>query len=630
MSLKILIDNILYDVINYKNNKVVAVNLFNFDGEYKIIKDVLIIDWANNITHFYIKNNINIYEHYNFEYFDLDYYNEKYGFFLNWNNCFEHWIIEGRPLNFEYNIFLYILDDDKILKIYKKYNSNYLVINNIFIKYIKNINLYTIEEKIFYEITINDTLYLINNNYKYLSTKYFKKDKNYFMIDGNYLINLQIPKNFDWKFYRLNVDDLNFDNCNSIYDAYEHYLIYDNEYLNKCILQTKNKTYNIILNITDEQIYGIHDKKIEFLKINNNILCVKWYDELEIITYAKYENTYFEVNINLENVIKTNYVYIISNLSGGGSLKYLKDIEKMYNNNTYIYIRSDKELNDYDYVKNSILFVQHLFFTDIQIKNILKIAKKYDLKIIITVHDYSWYSDTIMYDFKEIETMSWHSNYLKNINIHTEIIELFNDAFLIIAPSIFMYNLYLKWFNLQNIILSYHIDILLDHKSINYKTCDDKIINIGIMTELTKCKGLDFINHLKNNYVYFDNVKINFITINYKYEDFYKKIENLNIHGLINLNMYAETYCYFLSLAINSGLPFLYNNFGAFKERITHKRKHYFKCFNDENEVNNYTKLNIIFEKYICFIINIKQNTKNIKEYIENNNNNNIYDKLFA
>ena len=45
-------------------------------------------------------------------------------------------------------------------------------------------------------------------------------------------------------------------------------------------------------------------------------------------------------------------------------------------------------------------------------------------------------------------------------------------------------------------------------------------------------------------------------------------IKNNKIHALLYLNKYGETWCYSLSKAIKTGLPILYNNLGAFKERL--------------------------------------------------------------
>ncbi len=52
-----------------------------------------------------------------------------------------------------------------------------------------------------------------------------------------------------------------------------------------------------------------------------------------------------------------------------------------------------------------------------------------------------------------------------------------------------------------------------------------------------------------------------------------------------------------------SGLPILYNNIGAFKERIP-KREHYFIVYDDENLMNDIEKLYLIFENMINYIIN--------------------------
>ena len=85
----------------------------------------------------------------------------------------------------------------------------------------------------------------------------------------------------------------------------------------------------------------------------------------------------------------------------------------------------------------------------------------------------------------------------------------------------------------------------------------------------------------------------------YNESNWYDEMIKHNFHCLLHLNKYGETYSYTLSKSINSGLPILYNNIGAFKERIPNIKdkdiKHYIKVIDQEDEYDN---TDILFTKF--------------------------------
>jgi hypothetical protein len=113
-----------------------------------------------------------------------------------------------------------------------------------------------------------------------------------------------------------------------------------------------------------------------------------------------------------------------------------------------------------------------------------------------------------------------------------------------------------------------------------------------------------------NKYKTYKTYKINWLIsgVNiprYKEIEFYDFVKTYNIHALTFLNKWAETWCYTLTKAINSGLPIIYNNFGAFKERIITK-EHYFKVYETENEIVDTAAENVLyntFEKLLEYVI---------------------------
>ena len=193
--------------------------------------------------------------------------------------------------------------------------------------------------------------------------------------------------------------------------------------------------------------------------------------------------------------------------------------------------------------------------------------------------------------------------------------------------------LYSKYFNNYNFKLVYHNDYKVNNSNIYIPIILNNTINIGFLNDYNVYKGKEKINLLANKYKVYKNYKINFYIkdVNipaYNPSEFTDYIKKYNLHCLTLLNKWAETYCYALTLFINSGLPILYNNFGALKERIDNK-PHYFKVYDNESEYNNNIKLFSVFENLLNYIIN----NQNINE-ITNDTSceiiyNNFYDYLF-
>ena len=128
------------------------------------------------------------------------------------------------------------------------------------------------------------------------------------------------------------------------------------------------------------------------------------------------------------------------------------------------------------------------------------------------------------------------------------------------------------------------------------------------MQAFSNYKGKEFVELLQTRYKKYKKYTINFY-INgqnmpkYEISDFYKLVKSYRLHCLLHLNKWGETYCYGLSLALNTGLPILYNDIGAYKERIP-SREHYFKAYDSENDYVDTKKLYENFEKMLNYIIN--------------------------
>ena len=130
-------------------------------------------------------------------------------------------------------------------------------------------------------------------------------------------------------------------------------------------------------------------------------------------------------------------------------------------------------------------------------------------------------------------------------------------------------------------IICNHIDIDINSLHIKFPDVTTQI-NVGIITEFTKCKGSEIIPELfsinkideidvKFN-IYSDCNVFNNINVNicgkYLENDIFDKLINDKIHLLLFINEFPETYSYAFTKGIKSGLPILYTNIGAIEERV--------------------------------------------------------------
>jgi hypothetical protein len=189
---------------------------------------------------------------------------------------------------------------------------------------------------------------------------------------------------------------------------------------------------------------------------------------------------------------------------------------------------------------------------------------------------------------------------------------LFYLADTVIFPSKFSLNEYNKHFsslNPKNFVQVYHNDIKIDYDSFRIQKIKNDVINIGMMQKISPCKGEKYINYLKTRFRKYEQYEIRFLTVGdgippYDIKDFNKVVKSYNLHALMHLNAFADTYSYTLSYSMNTGLPIIYNNIGAYKERIP-LREHYFKVYEHELDDNllDYSLLDSQFEKLLDYII---------------------------
>jgi hypothetical protein len=289
----------------------------------------------------------------------------------------------------------------------------------------------------------------------------------------------------------------------------------------------------------------------------------------------------------------------------------LKDATKfneLYDNIDMIHINSILFNN----LKNNYIY----FFT-----TFLKDIKKY-----LTIHDYQWFypdnPNIISNDFKNMNPN------IENIQSFELLISLCSK---IIFPSNNIYNNYNKYIDLNkyndNIYIVNHCD-----KIINY---DFKIIpkinnniNISYIGYFINYKGSHLFEKIMEQYKDYKNYNINyhiFGNLNYNIKDIdnnkniiihneYKdnniinQLHTNNIHGILHLSLFDESYCYAITNSINSGIPILYINNGCINERLKEDNKYF-----SSNEDN-------IMSRFINFLDYIIDNNNTYNYYDLNNN----------
>lgn len=458
---------------------------------------------------------------------------------------------------------------------------------------------------------------LLNNDLKYLNIDELENHYNKIGIKEKRLYKFDMPKKFNYLEYKnLNKDLEDY----SELECYKHYTIYGKK---------EDRKYH---NYNNESL--LFDFKI-YRELNNDLISFN----------KKSLENHFKLYGKNENRKITRFwsrkVYYICNIPGGGTAKYMDDLKNLFNNIIFIKILDKDELHEHVFKKNDILIVVHLINSNIICDDLIKVFNKYKLNILITIHDCFWIN--YKENFNSLTEEDIHGSYLyNNLKSSKEVSKLFELSKIIIFPTKFMNDAYLRFFNLNNNIIIPHNDTLCEVGDLNIKISNN-IIKIGICHGYSIYKGKELYEILINKYYNkkYKGYIIKFVIVgitcdNYNEDNFIEFLNKNCINGLTLLNKWGESYCYSLTKFINSGLPIIYNNFGAFKNRI-HSSNRYFDIFGYEEHYNQAINNNSIyleyfyekFNNYLDFIIN-----NNNSKYIENKVNNkiianNFYKDLF-
>ncbi|MBI2448540.1 glycoside hydrolase family 99-like domain-containing protein [Candidatus Microgenomates bacterium] len=288
-----------------------------------------------------------------------------------------------------------------------------------------------------------------------------------------------------------------------------------------------------------------------------------------------------------DNSLKS--VYYISSVESGGTKKYIDDLLDTFatKDMNFVRIKSRDDLFFYEkYFKESdILLFQYLLYTDIEFEDIINIKKEKSLKLVVPVHDFYFFGEkkNEFYEFSP----KVHTIYSKEVLSFSPLVfELLNLADIIIYPSNFVKNIFDSVYCFKTARLSGHIDNRnVNHAAIsNEDAVSEKIINIGIINDAYPHKGGSYYPNLFRLYEYkgykifyhiFGHSKLDAPNVifhgPYREDEIYSLLQENEIHGLVFLNEYAETYSYSLTKGINTRLPVLYSKIGAYTERMRDK-----------------------------------------------------------
>ena len=314
------------------------------------------------------------------------------------------------------------------------------------------------------------------------------------------------------------------------------------------------------------------------------------------------------------NIPKKGNILNISH-NGGGTEKYMNDLKKIYSEYNFIDFENFNFDTNYDILYNNLelIHINSILFNNLK-DNYEYLFNTFfiNIKKYLTIHDYQW----LYYDNPNILQDNFYSDIPSKNNI-LKFNSLLDIVSKIIFPSKNIYNNYNTFINLDKykdkISVVNHCDKIINHNFHVIPEVKD-VINIAFIGYFTNYKGSKLFYKISNELQYYNNYKIIYHVFGYKdneyeniiFHNHYNDntiIDNLhinNIHAILHLSLFEESYCYALTNSINSGLPILYLNRGSFSERL-HNMDKYFPS--DINNIGN------VFIKMLDYIIN-NQNKK--------------------
>jgi hypothetical protein len=311
---------------------------------------------------------------------------------------------------------------------------------------------------------------------------------------------------------------------------------------------------------------------------------------------------------------------------GGGTEKYMNDLKKIFYNYDFIDFQEYKENIDYNklYKDIDIVHINSILFNNLKdnYMNFFNTFLKNKLKY-LTIHDYQWFYPDNPNIIKDI-FFSKHPENLESFNLLLSICDK------IIFPSNNIYNNYNIYVDLckysNKIYITNHSDKIINDSFLYIPNIVDEI-NIAYIGEFIDFKGSNIFKVLSKNIKFeeynlkyhvfgqcsMDNYLLNeyndiIFHNSYKDDNIIVDLHENNIHGIVHMSLFEESYCYALTNSINSGIPIFYINRGSFKDRLDVKEKYF---------PTNIDDIDITFNKFLNYI----KNNRDTKLWHPLNNN---------
>lgn len=395
---------------------------------------------------------------------------------------------------------------------------------------------------------------------------------------------------FDWEMYRCLNPDLDILSLKTPHHYRKHYLTIGKKEGKKYKFADVYPAFDYVsYQKTDKNLVGLTERQLQLHYIQNSIIKnVDSKEQLEPIQQIKQVQT-----------IKKK-IYIVFSVKTGGSAKYIKNLLLTLTQET-ILIDKKASLYSMPFQKGDVVLVQQLLQTDIRATDLIRLQQQYRFRMMICIHDFCWLNE----DIYDMDTISPHGVYLENQQLMPEVLQLFSMAETVIHPTKFSFDEYGKYMKTDNFKIIPHVDDRCDWKRI-FVPLVKNVINIGVFHHKTAVKGSDYIELLMNNYKSFGSRIIQYFVVEvtipvYKEEQYHMLISKYNIHGLFLLNKWGETWSYLLTKSLNTGLPILYNNIGAYKYRIK-PDEHRF-CVGQKDGYIDLCKLWETYESMLTYIV---------------------------
>jgi len=494
---------------------------------------------------------------------------------FNENDCINHFLTIGK---FENRIYKMEIPDDFDWNIYKSMNVdlpdhfNENDCKKHFLLYGKN------ENRVYTKTQSNEKKILIfNNAYILYSITIFVC---LFKLFTKNLVN-----NLNFELYHYFLNSILDTKLDSILDTKLDYIL--NYKLDNLLDSRLNNLLDSRLNTISEKYSNILNAPTEIIENNAKV------DKLTTNNMHSSNNKIIHITHNFGGGTQVYIDNLISVLSSYKNV-VIKILDEQFITFEDTKILTEHFLNTIK--PNDLIIVHHLLYTSenghiLNLKIIDDISKIKAKKIFIA-HDYHLLLPKTPNPVKSKNIIPT-KNHIQNCE---KIFMVFNKVYF---NSINCYTNYKKYVKLENyMILSNVPDINYYNKRI---FPPKKVIyNIGVIGEVgNEHKGRFLLNNILNLFnktpelsshkfhifgeydIKYDNLVVHGKYVN---NNIFNLIKNNNIDLFLFVSTFEETYSFTLSIAIHTGLPIIYNNIGAYTERL----ENYSNCFPfDEQNYSN-------------------------------------------